>query len=108
MTPPTLFRPPAPVPHPELWTPHQQTAWTLICSLPGGAFADEIGAAIHTHDSDERCQFCGTSGIALCKSKALKGHVIRRKATGRWEPRQPRYRAVEPTSQLADLPEWLA
>lgn len=104
MTPQTLFKPPAPVPHPETWTPNQQTAWALITSLPGGAFADEIGAKIHTHDNDERCNFCGQAGVALCKSKALKGHVIRRKLTGRWEPRLAVYRAKEPSSQLADLP----
>ena len=99
-----LFSPPPPVPTPEAWTPNQRTAWQLLTSTPGGCWADELGAAIHAHSDDERCQFCGTAGIALCKSKALRGLVIRRKATGRWEPRDPRYRAVLPGSQLVEIP----
>jgi hypothetical protein len=101
----TLFRPPAPVPITDRMTPNQQTAWALITSTPGGVYADEIGAKVHPHDDDARCDYCATTGIALCKSKALRGLVIKRKATRRWEPREARYRAQESTSQLAELPD---
>lgn len=100
----TLFRPPAPVPHPETWTPNQREAWQYIRSVPGGVFAEEIGHRVHGHTGEGTCQWCGQAGVALCKSKALRGLVIRRKATGKWEPREPRYRALEPSGQLVELP----
>lgn len=103
-TQPSLFRPPNPVPHPESWKPNQQTAWALITATPGGCFAEEIGHKIHGHQGEGTCEWCGPCGTALCKSKALKGHVIRRKKTGKWEARDARYRAVEPSAQLSELP----
>jgi hypothetical protein len=85
-------------------TPNQQTAWALITSTPGGCFAEEIGQAVHGH-TEGFCDWCGQSGIAICRSKALRGLVIRRKATRRWEPREARYRAQEPTAQITELPD---
>lgn len=99
----TLFKPPAPVPITDRMTPHQRTAWQMVTSTPGGVYADEIGARVHSHSDDERCNFCGTQGMAICRSKALRGLVIRRKATGKWEPREARYRAQEPSGQTADV-----
>ncbi len=103
----TLFKPPAPVPVTHAMTPNQLVAWQLICSTPGGVYADEIGAKVHTHDDDQRCEYCATTGTSLCRSKRLRGLVIRRKGTRRWEPRDPRYRAQEPSSQLGEPPDWL-
>ena len=103
----TLFKQPPPVPVTDRWTDNQRTAWTLITSTPGGCHAEEIGQAVHGH-AEGFCNWCGTQGTAICRSKALRGLVIRRKATGRWEPREARYRASEPSGQSCELPEWLA
>lgn len=107
MTPQTLFKPPPAVPHPETWTPNQQTAWNLIRSTPGGVTADEIGALVHDHtDQEPRCIWCATTGLQIARSAALKPHVVKRR-NGKIEPREARYRALLPSSQLADLPDWL-
>lgn len=99
-----LFSPPRPVPHPDTWTDAQQQAWALITTTPGGVWADEVGARVHAHSDDERCDFCATRGKQLARSAALAPHVVKRR-TGRIEAREPRYRAVLPGSQLAELPD---
>lgn len=109
MTVATLFKPPPAVP--VNLTPDQQTAWDLITRTPGGAYADEIGAAIHAsrtdhrhHSFDQRCETCAERGIAVTKTRALKRLLIRRRGSGKYEAREARYRAAEPSSQLAELP----
>lgn len=102
-TQPSLFRPLNPVPHPGDWTNDQRTAWELICSTPRGVYADELGARVHAHDDDERCEDCARRGLQLYRSVAVAPHVIKRR-TGKIEPRDPQYRAVEPSVQLTELP----
>ena len=91
-------------PQPIGLTEHQQTAWDLVRSVPGGCFADEVGAAVHAaagrHSVDERCDWCCVRGKQLLGSKALAALVIRRRATSKWEPRNPKDRAREPMGEI--------
>ena len=111
----TLFRLPAPVPVTDRMTEHQLVAWQMVTSTPGGVFADEVGARVHDHPDDERCIHCGQSGVSILKSKALRGLVIKRKATRKYEAREARYRANDTkylsndhsSAQTSELPEWL-
>ena len=104
---PHLFKPPAPVP--ANLTPRQTLAWDYIRSVPGGVTADELGAHLHSlsdtrpHPDDQRCPWCARTGKDVAGSTALKPLVIRRH-TSRYEPRDPKWRASEPSTQLVELP----
>jgi hypothetical protein len=100
---PTLFKAPKPVA--VNLKPNQQTAWDLIRSTPGGVTADEIGAAIHQHtDQRPRCDYCTLAGRQTATSVALKELVVYRRASRKYEPRNPADRAVVPSAQLTELP----
>lgn len=74
-------------------TARQQLAYDMVRAADRGVDADEIGAALHQirgkHHADARCRFCGDEGRAVLTSVALKPLVTRKRATGRWHPRNP-------------------
>jgi hypothetical protein len=92
-------------------TPRQARVWALVCKAPGGLTATEVGQLLHCdkekHHADFTCQWCEAEGLSVLRSKALRPLVIRRRATGRWEPREKADRTVDRGSQLDGLPEWL-
>lgn len=99
-----LFEPPKPVEPMQTLRERQQVAWDFIRSVPGGVSADEIGAHWHAHrgkhDEDHRCDYCAVDGKGVARSKALKRLVVYRRATGKFEPRDPAERAPEPQVSL--------
>jgi hypothetical protein len=104
----TLFKPPHA--SPVNLTPDQTIAWDLLRTTVGGVTAAQIGIAVHTqsgaslHSADVQCNWCAARGLSLMRSKALKPLVIRRRATGRWEPRDPKHRAADATAQGGEIP----
>lgn len=73
-------------------TDRQQHAYDLVRTSPGGATADEVGAAWHAargkHGPDERCKWCAEEGASVLRSKGLAPLIVRRR-NGHWEPRNP-------------------
>lgn len=73
------------VPAVPILTPRQQRAYDAIVAAGfDGLYTDELGAVLHPHDDDERCDFCGSSGQEVGKALRAKGLVQqrRRKAAG--------------------------
>lgn len=89
-------------------TDRQARIYAWIVSTPGGVTSDELGAHMHAdrgrHGEDDRCQWCAPDGASALQEKALRQRLIRRKVSGRWEPRDERERAAEPSPQLDELP----
>lgn len=102
-----LFDPPTPIP---TLTPRQAHAYRLVQTTPGGITADELGAATHAdqgrHSIDERCEWCAKLGLDLMRSKALAPLVVRRRESGRYEPRDGSGTPLlhVPSTQLVELP----
>lgn len=88
----------------------QQRGYDLARDTPGGITADELGALEHErkgkHHRDQRCTFCTDEGRGVLESKAVGPMVVRRRASGRYEPRDGSGTpAVEMlSSPLSDLP----
>jgi hypothetical protein len=91
-------------------TRDQQTAWDMVSETVGGVTADEVGALLHSrlatrwaHPADQRCVYCGTRGNQVLRSVALRPLVVRRRVSGKWEPRER-----QPAPPLEPLPdgEW--
>lgn len=94
-------------------TEKQQRGYDLARSTPGGVTADELGALEHArrgkHHPESRCEFCTSEGMGVLDSKAVGPLVVRRRASGRYEPRDgsgttavpERY---QPSSQVSELP----
>ena len=57
-----------------------------------GVTAEEVGAAWHAHKGkhpvDRYCDWCLDTGRSVLQTKALRGLVVRRRISGRWEPRR--------------------
>jgi hypothetical protein len=92
-------------------TERQALAWACIRCI-AGITAEELGAILHAnktpaaHDVDSRCRFCKDEGLSILRSVALKPLVIRRRATGLWEPRNPADRVRGPSAQeTGELPD---
>jgi hypothetical protein len=94
-------------------TEKQQRGYDLVRSTPGGITADELGAQFHAdrgkHHPDSRCQWCVEEGMGVLDSKAVGPLVIRRRGSGRYEPRDGSGTAAVPEvasapTQLTDLP----
>lgn len=85
---PTLFGEPHEPPRDELG-PRQRLVLDKLRET-GGLEADEAGALVHAsrgkHDVDTRCVWCGKEGRHVLLSLRRRGLVVRRRATGRWEP----------------------
>src|SRR4051812_45721323 len=69
----------------------QQRGYDLARDTPGGITADELGALEHErkgkHHRDQRCTFCTDEGRGVLESKAVGPMLVRRRASGRYEPR---------------------
>jgi hypothetical protein len=91
------------VPLQPVLTPRQQLAWDLIRSIPGGVTAFQIGTAIQRATDSRNPYWAESTGNQTCRSKALKPLVIKRRATGKYEPRRPGDRAKEASAQTDDL-----
>ena len=89
-------------------TERQRAAYDLVRSTVGGVTADEVGARLHAlkgrHPDDVRCQWCAREGLSVLRSVAVAPLVVRRRVSGRYEPRNPPDKPQEPSAQLADLP----
>lgn len=91
-------------------TPRQQRAFDLVRSTPGGITADELGAQLHAdagkHHPDSRCNWCVQTGKDVLDSKAVGPLVVRRRVSGRYEPRDGHGAPAMPESsqQLDELP----
>ena len=96
--------PPEPV-QAARFTSYQRAAWEAATSLLGGADAAEAGARIHElagkHGRDERCQWCGQDGAQVFRSAGLRPLLVRRRGSGRWEPRDRCWRYRE---EMGDIP----
>lgn len=96
-------------------TDKQQRGYDLVRETAGGITADELGAQLHAdrgkHHPDSRCQWCTEEGMGVLGSKAVGPLVIRRRGSGRFEPRDgsgtPSLPVVPaaPSSQLHELPD---
>lgn len=95
-------------------TAKQARAYQLVKSTPGGITADELGAIEHElrgkHHRDTRCIHCTHEGVGVLESKAVGPLVIRRRASGRYEPRDGSGTAAVPeryqsSTQLTELPD---
>lgn len=95
-------------------TAKQQRAYDLAKNTPGGITADELGAVFHAdrgrHHPDSRCEFCASEGKGVLESKAVGPLVVRRRASGRYEPRDGSGTSVVPeryvsSVQLSELPD---
>lgn len=97
-------------------TDKQQRGYDLVKSTPGGITADELGAIEHErrgrHHRDARCEWCTDEGRGVLESKAVGPLLVRRKASGRYEPRDgsgtpsvPVIAAPPPSAQLRELPD---
>lgn len=90
-------------------TERQRHAYQQVCATPGGAGADEVGAAWHEHRGkhgrDDRCQWCAKDGASVLRSKALAPLVTRRRG-GSWQPRNRADAASSPDQggQVVELP----
>jgi len=101
-----LFEPPKPVSPLRPLTERQQTIYQLVCSIPGGISADELGALLHerrgSHNAGERCEHCAIDGKRALRERGIRQRVIRR--TGSlYEAREKADRAETPTLQQALL-----
>jgi hypothetical protein len=89
----------------------QQLVWDWIREVPGGLTADEVGALLHSrkgkHGPDERCQWCTAEGRSALQTVALRQLLVRRRDSGRWEPREKADRTADRGAQLSQLPDWL-
>lgn len=91
-------------------TEKQQRGYDLVRTTPGGITADELGAVFHgdrgRHHPDSRCEFCTSEGMGVLDSKAVGPLVVRRRASGRYEPRDGHGTPAvpEPSSQVSELP----
>lgn len=98
-------------------TEKQQRGYDLARSTPGGVTADEFGALEHArrgkHHPDSRCEFCTSEGMGVLDSKAVGPLVVRRRASGRYEPRDGNATPAvpdgtegsqAPSSQVSELP----
>lgn len=92
-------------------TARQARAYALVQSTPGGITADELGAQLHAdagkHHPDTRCTWCASTGKSVLESKAVGPLVIRRRGSGRFEPRDGSGAPVVPavSAQLRSLPD---
>lgn len=94
-------------------TEKQQRGFDLAKSTPGGITADELGAIEHElrgrHHRDTRCVHCAHEGIGVLESKAVGPLLVKRRASGRYEPRDGSGTPVLParasSSQLRELPD---
>lgn len=72
--------------------------------------ADELGAQFHAdagkHHPDSRCEWCTSAGKSVLESKAVGPLLVRRRASGRYEPRDGSGTAVVPDryQQTGELP----
>lgn len=71
---------PAPPAQPRL-TDRQQRALDLISRL-APIPSDELGAYLHRHGPDSRCQWCATTGAEVGEALRRKGLVKRRRGKG--------------------------
>lgn len=99
----TAHRLPVDVPVEPKLTPRQQAAWDLVRSTPGGVHAATVGANWHALTNRFDPAYQREDGLSVLRSKALRPLVIRRKATGKWEPRNPNDRANRPSVQTSEL-----
>jgi hypothetical protein len=111
MDQPTLFKPPKPVANLRPLTDRQARIYALICSVPGGVHAEELGAMMHAnrrrHPVEEPCQYCGRDGMRAINERAVRQRVVRRPG-GVYEAINERDRAADPrdaaSSQMSELP----
>lgn len=79
-------------------TERQAAIYALICSVPGGVSADELGAMMHeargSHAAGDRCEWCGRDGARALREKAIRSRLVRR-VGALYEPRLVSDRAVE-------------
>lgn len=91
-------------------TEKQQRGYDLVRATPGGITADELGAQLHAdkgrHHPDARCKWCAEEGISVLDSKAVGPLVVKRRASGRYEPRDGSGMPAlsGPSSQVSELP----
>lgn len=83
----------------------QKLALALLeAAEPDGLTTDQLGARIHehrgTHDHKSRCDWCESEGNDVLRSQGLKPLVVRRRADGRWHPRNP----PSPPDDNGDIP----
>jgi hypothetical protein len=103
-----LFEPPDPVVPMRALTEKQQRGYDHAKSTPGGITADELGAIEHElrgrHSRDLRCDFCAREGKSVLESVALKPLLVRRRESGRYEPRDGSGTPLVPqAAQLSEL-----
>jgi hypothetical protein len=61
-------------------TDRQQAALRLITAAGwDGLTSDELGAHFHRHDPDDRCQWCGATGLELGRALRAKGLARQRR-----------------------------
>lgn len=105
-----LFEPPEPVTPLRALTEKQARGYDHAKSTPGGITADELGAIEHElrgrHHRDVRCDWCASEGKGVLESVALKPLLVRRRGTGRYEPRDGSGTPVVPvgSSPFVELP----
>lgn len=79
-----LFAQPKPVAPLRGMTARQARIYELVCSMPGGITAPELGALMHAdshrHHPERQCEFCGQDGARALREKAIKQRVVRRVA----------------------------
>jgi hypothetical protein len=79
---------------PPRLTAKQAFALELVTAAgPDGVTAEEVGAAWHAHKgkhpADRYCDWCFDAGRSVLRSKAVAPLVIRRRISGRYQPRHP-------------------
>jgi len=102
-----LFEPPPAVTPLRALSEKQQRGYDLAKSTPGGITADELGAIEHElrgkHHRDQRCDYCAMEGKGVLESVALKPLLIRRRESGRYEPRDGSGTPVVPQASALDV-----
>lgn len=69
-------------PLPPTLTPRQQRALDAIQAAGwDGLASDDLGAFLHQHPDDGRCEFCGTAGSEVGKALRAKQLVKQRRVT---------------------------
>lgn len=67
-------------PLPPVLTNRQQRALDAITRAGwGGLASNDLGAHVHAHPDDGRCEFCGSAGSELGKALRRKGLVRQRR-----------------------------
>lgn len=89
-------------------TDRQKLVYDWVREVQGGMTADEVGALLHhrkgKHGPDGRCQWCTAEGESALRTQALASLLIRRRPSGKWEPRNPADRARAESGQTGEIP----